>query len=121
MTSGTEANGAAIVAEASDITEAHIWIDALHDQDIEAAFVERGPGGALGGATHFGSSYAVLVPRARFAEARSVITDLGGGSALVALRTAEEEREAPRRAFLAIGGAILLVALVTLVLRFAYS
>ncbi len=118
MTSGTEADGATIVAEASDIAEAHIWIDALRDEDIQAAFVERGPGGALGGASLFGSSYAVLVPRARIGEARSVIADLGGGRALVAYRTAEEERDRSRRAFVTVAGAILLVAVVAVIVRF---
>ena len=118
MTSGTEADGATIVAEASDIAEAHIWIDALRDEDIQAAFVERGPGGALGGARLFGSSYAVLVPRARIGEARSVIADLGGGRALVAYRTAEEERDRSRRAFVTVAGAILLVAVVAVIVRF---
>ena len=118
MTSGTEADGATIVAEASDIAEAHIWIDALRDEDIKAAFVERGPGSALGGASLFGSSYAVLVPRARIGEARSVIADLGGGRALVAYRTTEEERDRSRRAFVTVAGAILLVVVVAVIVRF---
>ena len=118
MTSGTEADGATIVAEASDIAEAHIWIDALRDEDIQAAFVERGPGGALGGASLLGSSYAVLVPRARIGEARSVIAELGGGRALVAYSTAEEERDRSRRAFVTVAGAILLVAVVAVIVRF---
>ena len=119
MTSRTEEDGATIVAEASDIAQAHIWIDALRDEDIEAAFLERGPGGALGGASLFSSSYAVLVPRARIGEARSVIAELGGGRALVAYRTAEEERESSRRVFLTVAGGILLVAVLAVVLRFA--
>ena len=119
MTSGKDAEGATIIAEASDIAQARIWIDALHDEEIEAAFVERGPGGALGGASLFGISYAVLVPRAHIAEARSVIAELGGERALVAYRSAEEERARSRSAFLTVGGGILLVALVAIVLRFA--
>jgi len=113
--------GATIVAEASDIAEAHIWVDALRDEDIEAAFVERGPGSAFGGATLFGSSYAVLVPRSRIGEARSVIADLGGGGALVAYRTADEERRSSRRAFLTVAVPIALVAVAAVVLRFAFG
>ena len=119
MTSGTEEDGATIVAEASDIAQARIWIDALHDEEIDAAFIERGPGGALGGASLFGVSYAVLVPRAHIAEARSVIAELGGGRALVAYRTAEEERQRSRSAFVTVAGGVLLVALAAVVLRFA--
>lgn len=122
MTSPGEAEaakGATTVAEASDVAQARIWVDALHDADIEAAFVERGPGGALGGANIFGSSYSVLVPRARIEDARNVITELGGGPSLVASPTAEEERERSRRAFFTVAGAVLLVALVAVVMRFA--
>lgn len=119
MTSPKEPAGATIVAEASDIAQARIWTDALHDEDIEAAFVERGPGGALGGANIFGSSYAVLVPRARIGDARNVIAELGGERSLVAFRTAEEERERSHRAFATVGGAVLLVAVIAVVLRFA--
>lgn len=119
--SADSGGGATIVAEASDIAEAHIWVDALRDEDIEAAFVDRGPGSAFGGATLFGSSYAVLVPRSRIGEARSVIADLGGGSALVAYRTADEERRSSRRAFLTVAGPIALVAVVAVVLRFAFG
>lgn len=121
MTSGTEADGATIVAEARDIAEARIWVDALRDEEIEAAFVERGPGSAFGGASLFGSSYSVLVPRGRIAEARSVIADLGGGSALVAYRTAAEERDRSRRTFLTVAGAVGLVAAIAVVLRFAFG
>ena len=115
MTSGKEAEGATIVAEASDIAQARIWIDALHDEEIDAAFIERGPGGA----SLFGVSYAVFVPRAHIAEARSVIAELGGGRALVAYRTAEEERQRSRSAFVTVAGGVLLVALAAVVLRFA--
>ena len=121
MPSMNEGAGAAIVAEVSDIAQAHIWVDALRDEDIDAACLERGPGGALGGASLFGLSYAVLVPRERMAEARSVIAELGGGRALVAYQTAEEERERSRRAFLTVGGGVLVVALVAVVLRFAFG
>ena len=121
MTSTQEPASATIVAEASDMAEARIWIDALREADIDAAFVERGPGGAFGGASLLGVSYAVLVPRGRIAEARSVITDLGGGRALVAYRTAEEERERSRRAFAMVAGAIGLVAAIALVMRFAFG
>jgi len=113
--------GATIVAEARDIAEARIWTDALHDEAIEAAFVERGPGGALGGASVFGSSYAVFVPRDRIGDARNVIAELGGGGALVAYRTAEEERQRSRRAFLTVAGGVGLVAAVAVVLRFAFG
>ncbi len=119
MTSTKEPASAAIVAEASDMAEARIWIDALHDAGIEAAFIERGPGGAFGGASLFGLSYAVLVPRSRIGEARSIIAEMGGGSALVAYRTAEEERERSRRVFLTVAGSVALVAVVALILRFA--
>ena len=121
MTSPSDTDGAAIVAEASDIAEARIWMDALHEAEIDAAFVERGSGAALGGASVFGSSYALLVPRARIADARSIIGELGGGHALVAYRSAAEERERSRRAFFTVGGAILLVAALAVVLRFVYG
>ena len=121
MTPADDHEGAVIVAEAGDVAEARIWVDALRDDGIEAAFLERGPGGAVGGASLFGVSYAVLVPRARIAAARNVIAELGGGRALVAYRTAGEERERSRRAFLTVGGAILLVALVAVVVRFAFG
>ncbi len=96
MTSADDHEGAVIVAEASDAAEARIWVDALRDEGIEAACVERGPGGALGGASIFGAAWAVLVPRARIAEARGVIAELGGAHALVAYRT--PGRSAPARA-----------------------
>ena len=113
--------GVTIVAEAGDIAEARIWIDALRDEEIDAAFVERGPGGALGGASVFGSSYAVLVPRDRIGDARNVIAELGGGGALVAYRSAEEERRRSRRAFLTVAGGVGLVAVIAVVLRFAFG
>lgn len=113
--------GATIVAEASDIAEARIWIDALRDEEIDAAYVERGPGGALGGASVFGSSYAVIVPRDRIGDARNVIAELGGGGALVAYRTAEEERRRSRRAFLTVAGGVAVVAAIAVVLRFAFG
>ena len=100
------------------MAEARLWLDALRDEEIEAAVLERGPGGAFGGASLFGVSYAVLVPRAHIARARSIITDLGGAAALVAYRTAEEERESSRRVFLTVAGSVALVAVVALVLRF---
>ena len=60
-------------------------------------------------------------PRARIDEARGIIGELGGGHALVAYRTAAEERERSRRAFLTVAGAILLVAALGVVLRFVYG
>lgn len=118
MTAADDHEGAAVVAEASDEAEARIWVDALRDEGIEAAFVERGAGGALGGASLFGAAWAVLVPRARIAEARGVITELGGAHALVASRTPAEERARARRAFLTVAGGVLLVALIAVLLRF---
>ncbi len=111
--------GATVVAEARDVAEARIWVDALHDEQIQAAFVERGAGSALGGASVFGSSYSVLVPRSRLGEARTVIAELGGASALVAYRSAGEERARARRVFATVAGGVLLLAAMAVVLRFA--
>ena len=44
---------------------------------------------------------------------------MGGGRALVAYRTAEEERDRSRRVFLTVAGSVALVAVVAVILRFA--
>ena len=119
MAATKEPAGAVIVAVANAEADARIWLDALRDAGVEAALVERGAGGALGGASLFGASWAVLVSRARIEDARGVITELGGAGGLVHAPTAEEERERARQAFRTVVGAALLVALAGLVLRFA--
>ena len=69
----------------------------------------------------FGSSYAVFVPRDRIGDARNVIAEMGGSAALVSYRSAEEERQRSRRAFLTVAGGVGIVAVVAVVLRFAFG
>ncbi len=121
MAAAKEPASATIVAVATDPAEARIWLDALRDAGVEAAVLERGAGGALGGASLLGDSWAVLVSRARIEEARGVIAELGGAHALVDSPTAEEERAASHRAFRTVAGAVLLVALAFAVLRFVFG
>ena len=47
MTSDAEDGGATVVAEAPDIGQARIWIDALRNDGIRATYFERGPSGAV--------------------------------------------------------------------------
>ena len=113
----TESGGAAVVAEAPDIAQARIWIDALGDDGIKATYFERGPSGAFGGASLPSASYAVLVGRHHIGQARSIIADLGGTRSLVAYRSEDEEREGSQRVLGMLGGGVLLVGAAALALR----
>ena len=81
-----------MVAEASEPIERGIWLDALRQAGIEATTFERGVGAAIGGAQSIApTSYPILVPSARIADARNIIAELAGAERLVPAASAAEQ------------------------------
>ena len=112
----TERPPVAVVAEAGDLVEATIWVDALQAAGISAKSYERGEGAALGGAVTFGlARFPVVVSREDLSQARSVIADMGGGASLLPIEEPSERGQAQQRGLalvaLVIGG-VLVIALV---------
>lgn len=84
---------AAVVAEAADPVQAHIWVDALRQAGIEANTFEQGAGAALGGAAlHYLAAYPVVVRSDSLAAARSVIAEMSGAGVLAPYRSPVEQR-----------------------------
>lgn len=100
------------VAEARDLIEAQIWVDALRDHGIKASSFERGVGGALGGAVTSGMSvYPIIVATSDLTAARNVIADLDGAIHLTPVRDRATSQAAQKRA-LTLAGAIAIGVLV---------
>ena len=104
-----------VVAEAPDAVQAAIWVDALRNAGIVARTFERGVGAALGGASHLGAVYPVVVANDEVGAARTVIADLSGAGALAPYRDRRDARSGQRRA-LALVGVIMAGVLVAGVL-----
>lgn len=116
-----EDGGATIVAEAPDIGQARIWIDALRNDGIRATYFERGPSGAFGGASLPLTSFSVLVGRHHVGQARSIIADLGGTGALVPFSSLEDERGRSQRVLGMLVGGVLLVGAGAIALRVTFG
>lgn len=110
----TERQTVAVVAEAGDLVEATIWVDALRAAGINAKSYERGVGAALGGAVASGfARYPVVVSRQDLGEARSVISDMGGTASLAPIEEPGERGQAQQRGLALVGlivGGTLLIA-----------
>ncbi|MEP7215736.1 MAG: hypothetical protein ABI782_05735 [Anaerolineaceae bacterium] len=106
----------AVVAEAGDLLEATIWVDALHAAGINARSYERGVGAALGGAVTTGvAGFPVVVSREDLGQARSVIADMGGTASFAPIEAPGERGRAQQRGLTLVGlivGGALLIALV---------
>lgn len=72
-----------VVARTSDLAALAYWLTALVEAGIPAASYEEGIGAAVGSGLLPGhTGFAVVVPRVRLADARTVIAECGGASAL---------------------------------------
>ncbi len=116
----TGRDAVALVAEAGDLVEATIWVDALQAAGIRATSYERGVGAALGGAVTFGlARFPVVVSREDLSEARSVIADMGGAASLLPIEEPGERGQAQQRGLvlvgLIVGGALLIALLARLI------
>lgn len=104
------ADATVTVAETKDAVQAGLWVDSLRRAGIKAAVYERGVGGALGGAETWGFSvHRVIVGYHDLAEARNIIAELGGASALTPYRSPDEERARAMRVLGIVAGAMAIV------------
>ncbi len=113
-----EAGRPVVVAEARDVVEAQIWIDALRDAGIPATTFERGVGAALGGAMTAGwARYPVLVPQGEMAAARNVVAELGGAAFLAPVADLAAARRKQSRALLTVGWIVAVIVVLAVVSR----
>lgn len=105
----------AVVAEAGDLVEATIWVDALRADGINAKFYERGVGAALGGAVTTGlARHPVVVSREDLGRARNVIADMGGSASLTPIDEPKDKERTQQRGLALVGlivGGVLVIAL----------
>ena len=111
----TARQAVAVVAEAGDLVEATIWVDALRAAGINAKSYERGVGAALGGAVTTGlARHPVVVSREDLGRARSVIADMGGTASLAPIDEPGDIGQAQQRGLALVGlivGSVLVIAL----------
>lgn len=89
-----------VVARTTDGIQAQIWVDMLHDEGIDASTYQRGVQAALGGVTGIGT-HLVLVHRDHVGDARNVIAEAGGASALAPIPSEPESHGTLVRALFA--------------------
>lgn len=109
-----------VVARAPDFVAAQIWVDALHDEGIDARLFEQSPGAALGGAITSGiARFPVIVSEDDFAAARAVIGRLAGMAVLQPLPDAKAEDADRRWALLTVVGVAAAALLLALIFQLA--
>lgn len=113
----TSEDTAVPVARTADPVSSAIWVDALRQEGIKAASVERGVGAALGGMSGVGQ-FVIIVRQSQVGAARSIIAELDGARALVPITTPGERDGAANRALLFAAGGIGTAIVAGLIVRF---
>ena len=108
-----------VVARTTDTVASAIWVDALRQEGIAARSVERGVGPALGGLQGIGQ-IVILVRQSEIADARSIIADLDGASALAPVQLPGEQRAAASRALAVVGWGMAMAVALGLAVRFLF-
>jgi hypothetical protein len=108
-----------LVASAGNPAEAQVWVDMLRDEGILATSIDRSVRAALGGMGLVTPRIYVMVNRADLLEARNIIAEAGGASALAPVPAEGEGRDRMVTALFMVGGALALFLLFAAMLQSA--
>ncbi len=111
-------DSAVVVARTSDGIQAQLWVDMLRDEGLDASTYTQGVQAALGGASGVGI-HLVLVHREHVGDARNIIAEAGGASALAPIPGESEGYARLVRVLLGAAGVALVFMLILVIMQAA--